>query len=51
MADIVLSFDGSDEEVQNLILALLVTRFTEDKHFLKKVNKTTFGLISGDRNL
>lgn len=47
MQDIVLRIDGTDEEAKDLILSLLVTKFSTDKEFLRKVNKTTFGLISG----
>jgi len=32
------------------ILTNLATKFSDDKDFLKKVNKLTFGLISGEED-
>lgn len=41
-------FAASTEERKNWIQATLATEFSEDKDFLKKINKITFGLMSGD---
>lgn len=40
--------EATEIDIQAWILSKLVVTFSEDKAFLKKVNKITFGLISGE---
>jgi len=44
-----ISDSEQDSDIQNEILFLIVTRFSSDRAFLEKVNKTTFGLLSGNK--
>jgi hypothetical protein len=38
---------ATETDTQDWILTKLVIKFSDDKVFLEKVNKITFGLISG----
>lgn len=48
LMDNVDKFEASMQEKQDWIMQVLVTEFSDDKNFLRKVNKVTFGLMSGE---
>jgi hypothetical protein len=40
--------DASQEEMKVWIASHLATTFSDDKEFLRKINKLCFGLMSGE---
>ncbi len=39
---------ATEEETRNWIITQLATTFSEDRDFLRKINKLSFGLMSGN---